>query len=440
MRWLFDAVYLALLPWGLPYWLWKLPQGRRYRAGLLHRLGLAPRLGPGRRLWVHCASVGEAAVPRRLVERFRSAHPHWDVVFSAQTDTGADRLRELYPTSTVFYWPLDLSVCVDASLRRVNPSAVVLVELELWPGFLLACRARGIPVVVVNGRMNASSAALMRGLSRLCPGLWAAVRLCCARSEADAARFAEAGLPRERIVTTGSLKYDALETTVDRGRAEGLRRRFALAPDAPVLVGGSTHPGEEQMLCRLYRKLRARHGGLRLVLVPRHVERADAVARETARMGLSVVRKSALDSGRARATGEEVILVDTVGDLVTCYGLAACVFVGRSMLPPGGGQNMMEPAALGKPVVVGPHTRNFEPEMETLLGRRAVVVVRDEEELLAAVDAVLADPFEAAALGARARRVAMESRGAAERTLERLEAVLCLSDPPVGRARLHPHA
>ena len=425
MRWILDALYVDLLAAAAPYWLWKVPQARRYRAGLLQRIGLVPAMPKsGRRLWVHCVSVGEAAIPRTLIEQFHTRHPGWEVVFSTFTDTGADRLRSLYPDCRVFFWPLDLSPCVHETVRRVQPDAVVLVEQELWPNFLHECLCRRVPVAVVNGRINPRSVRLLRGLSRLCPAVPKAVTLCCARSETDAARFAEAGLARDRIFSAGSLKYDALPAEVAPDKLMALRERFALGPEARVLVAGSTHPGEDEMLCRAYRDLRGKHSDLRLILVPRHIERAAAVAREVRDAGLPAARKSDLDSGTAKPSADDVILVDTIGDLVTCYALATCAFVGRSLLPPGGGQNMMEPAGLGKPVIVGPHNSNFAPEMELLTSRRAVVIVQDEAGLRGELDRLLSNAQAAGELGQRARQAVLDSRGATERTLAKLEGML----------------
>ncbi len=425
MRWILNAFYLSLLPWAAPYWLWKLPQARRYRAGVLERLGLAPRSSGGAgRLWIHCASVGEASIPRQLVARFRGEHPQWEVAFSTCTDTGASRLRGLYPDCPVFYLPLDLSFCVERALSRVQPSLVVLLELEMWPNFLLGCLGRGIPVAIVSGRINEPSARFLHALTRLCPGLWKAVSVCCARSAADAARFVQAGLSAHRAFAYGSLKYETLVLEVDRGEQDSLRQRLGLAQGARVLVAGSIHPGEEEIVCRVYGKLVGRHGDLRLVLVPRHVEAAALMARRVEAAGLSVVRKADLDSGRRAPSGTEVILVDTIGELIACYSIATCAFVGRSLVRPGGGQNMMEPAALGKPVLVGPFTGNFEPEMDLLLARGAVVVVQDESSLLSELDRLLTDGEAARALGQHARLAVTESRGATERTFGRIEALL----------------
>jgi len=421
---LVDSAYVVAASALLPAWLWRLPRARRYRAGLAQRLGLAPRLPQGPRVWIHCASVGEAAIPGALVAGLQARHPTWDVVFSTNTDTGADRLRELYPGATVFYMPLDFSACVRATFRRVRPSLVLLVELEVWPNFLEVCRDRGVPVGIVNGRIGTGSRRSLRALSRLCRRLWEPVRVCCARSRDDAEGFVSAGMPPERVFDCGSLKYDALRAGPDAEEVARLRALFGFETGAPVLVAGSTHAGEEAVLGAAYANLRRKHPGLRMVVVPRHVERAAEAVAELEGEALPVVRKTALDGGRAVAGGDEVIVLDTVGELAACYGLAACAFVGRSLVPPGGGQNMMEPVALGLPVVVGPHTGNFKPEMALLRRANGIVEVQDGAGLEAALGRLLGDPATARRVGDAGRAVIEASRGATQRTLDRLAPLL----------------
>jgi len=425
MTFILDCVYIIVGACLLPYWLWKLPQGRRYRAGLLNRLGFSPRMPDGgRRLWIHCASVGEAFIPRTLVGEIGRRYPDWQVVFSTNTDTGAERLRGLYPGCPVFYMPLDISGCVRRAMRRIRPAAVLLVELEIWPVFLEECRRGGVPVGIINGRIGTSSRRTLRALSRLLPHMWDAVRVCCARSRDDAEGFVRARLPAERVFNCGSLKYDVLSPQPDLDHQKRLQELFGLRPDAPVLVAGSTHDGEEAILVAAYRDLRARHPELKLILAPRHVERAAEVTAFLRAQGFAVARKSLLDAGEQTAAGSEIILVDTIGDLLACYGLATCAFVGRSLVPPGGGQNMMEPAGLGKPVLVGPFTSNFKPEMRLLMNNGAVLVVRDAVQLAGEVDLLLSDPHRAERLGRAAHRVIAANRGATERTLERLRPFL----------------
>jgi 3-deoxy-D-manno-octulosonic-acid transferase len=430
MSWVLNCIYGALGALLFPYWLWKLPTADRYRAGIAERLGAYPVLPEGpTRLWVHCASVGEASIPRRLVAELRDRHPNWEIVFSTNTDTGASRLRDLYPQCRVFYMPLDFSFCTDRALDRVRPRAVVLVELEVWPNFLEACRKRNIPTAIVSGRIGHGSRKLLRALHRLWPPLWDPVRLCCARSADDAAGFRAAGVPPDRIFACGSLKYDALKVEPDAGKRAELAHLFGIRPDTPVLVAGSTHRGEEVAIGRAYRDLKIRHRDLRLIVAPRHIERAAEAAAALEARGLPVARRTALAAGGPGPPEDAVIVLDTIGELTACYGLATCAFVGRSLSPPGGGQNMMEPAALGKPVLVGPHTGNFKPEMNLLSRSDAVVVVRDSTELAREVDRVLRNPDEARRLGNAAQQVILQSQGATGRTLEMLEALLAVERP-----------
>jgi 3-deoxy-D-manno-octulosonic-acid transferase len=424
MSLLVDCLYVLVAVVLLPVWVHRLPRARRYRAGMQQRLGAAPRLAAGvPRLWVHCASVGEAGIPRRLIEGLRRQFPRWEVVFSTSTDTGAARLRELYPGCAVFYMPVDLSWCVRRAMERVRPSAVMLVELEVWPNFMLACRKLKLPVAIVNGRISPSSRRWVPRVQRHLRQMWDAVAVCCARSRDDAQGFVQVGMPARKVSVCGSLKYDLLGGVPDQERVRRLAALFGIEERAPVLVAGSTHRGEEAILSAVYRDLRIRHRRLRMILVPRHVERAAEVASAVAARNLPVARKTELEAGRPLPK-DAIIVVDTIGDLLDCYALAACAFVGRSLLRPGGGQNMMEPAALGKPVIVGPHTGNFRPDMQMLKDRGAALVVKDRQGLTAAVERLLSDPAGAARIGAAARQVILESQGATERTLRRLAPML----------------
>jgi 3-deoxy-D-manno-octulosonic-acid transferase len=358
------------------------------------------------------------------VARLQESHPGWEFVFSTNTDTGAARLRELYPGCPVFYMPLDLSPCVHLALSHVRPDAVILVELELWPNFAEACRALGVPMAIVNGRIGRGSRRLLRALSHLSTRLWDPVVVCCARSQDDALGFVEAGLPPDRVFTCGMLKCDGLAVEPEPGRERLLRELFAIGAEAQVLVAGSTHQGEEVELARAYRELRRGHRDLRMIIAPRHVERAGAVVAAVQGRGFPVVTKTDLEAGRAKASGNEVIVIDTIGDLVACYGLATCAFVGRSLIAPGGGQNVLEPAALGKAVLTGPHTANFGPEMSLLRQAGAAVVVRNAAQLTREVDKLLSDPATVRRMGEAAQAVVRGGSGATSRTIDRLEPLL----------------
>ncbi|NLW51376.1 MAG: glycosyltransferase [Candidatus Brocadiaceae bacterium] len=422
MIWLMDCVYLAVGAFLLPFWLLKIPTAPRYRAGILQRLGLSPRLDPGRRrLWIHCASVGEAAIPTMLVADFRRRFPDWQIVFSTNTDTGAARLRELHPGATVFYLPLDLSPCVALALRRIAPTVLLLVELEFWPNLTGACAERGVPIGIINGRITGGSQRMLKAMSRLWPRLWRGVSVCCARGPDDAEGFIRAGLARERVFDCGMLKCDQPPAEPLPEELARLQSMFQIAAGAPVLVAGSTRVGEESILAAAYRDLISKYRRLRMIVVPRHVERArEAVAAVRGR-GLPAVTKTDLDLGRATADGTEVIVVDTIGELSACYALATVTFVGGSLLPPGGGQNVMEAAALGKPVLTGPYTTNFRTEVELLRAAGTAVLVRTAADLVDEVDRLLLDPVRARGIGAAGRRTVERNRGASERTFRHVE-------------------
>jgi 3-deoxy-D-manno-octulosonic-acid transferase len=273
-------------------------------------------------------------------------------------------------------------------------------------------------------------------MQKVMPWLWRPVAACCARSEDDARGFLEAGVPEKAVCTTGSLKYDSLAVEPDAERMAELARLFAISEHQRVIVGGSTWPGEEAALGDAYAAVHEEHPDLRLVVAPRHVERADEAAAELAARGLDVVRKTDLDAGEADAGPDQVVLVDTVGELAACYALACVAFVGRSLCEPGGGQNMMEPAGLGVPVVVGPHTGNFRPEMRLLREAGGVVEVDGPEELQPALAHLLQHSRRAREVGRAGRRVVVANRGSARRTLEQLEPLLA-GVPETGSAGGH---
>ncbi len=407
----------------MPRWLFLAVRSRRYRAGLRQRAGFVPPMPPGcKRLWIHCASVGEAAVPVRVVEQLKKACPQWDIVFSSCTDTGVGRLRKLYPGSEVFYFPFDLSPCVETALGRVKPAAFLLVEQEIWPNMLAACRRRRIPAAIINGRMNERSSHLVRALLRLFPQARKAVELCCVRSMSDAGRFEYAGIERCKIVNTGSLKYEALDTHVPEASLAGLRDLFRLRPGDMVIVAGSTHGSEEIVLARIWERLRLRYPSLRLIIAPRHIERSAHVADVLRGEGCGVRFRTELGKC-GKAPGRDVVFImDTIGELAACYALATVVFVGRSLFPPGGGQNIMEPAALARPVVTGLYTSNFKPELEALTAAGGVRVAENEAQLEEILDFLLKNNRDAEELGGRAQRAVLSNRGATADTMAALVA------------------
>jgi 3-deoxy-D-manno-octulosonic-acid transferase len=426
-RWLhrsIDAGYLSLLvlaaPWAAARMATDAKARSRWRAYLRD---LAARFGRRRRrggdapcAWVHGVSVGEIKAAARLVESIEREVPGVEVVVSATTDTGYRVARERFPGRRVDFYPPDVSGVVESALDRLRPDLVVLVESEFWPNFLTSTAERGIPVVLVNGKMSERSAARFRRTGPLGRRLLASLDCLCVQLPAYADRFRALGVASERIRVTGNLKLDNIPIGADRARTDHYASLLGLGDGRPLWVAGSTHPPEERAVGRVLRRLRADAGPLRLVVAPRHPSRADAVEADLRREGLAVVRRSAVLPGRPPSP-DDVVLLDTVGELEALYALADVVFVGGSLVPHGG-QNMMEPASLGKPVVVGPHTSNFRGEVDLLLGAGGLVQADDEDALRATLVGWLRDPGSAAEVGRRGREAILSGKGATERTVE----------------------
>jgi 3-deoxy-D-manno-octulosonic-acid transferase len=420
---LLNALYLGLLLVCSPWLVYKAVRSGKYRAGWSEKLlGEAPlRIGERPCVWFHAVSVGEVLLLRPIIEGLARRRPGWEVVVSTTTPTGLAVARRAYPDLVTFFAPLDFSWAARRAVARVRPTALVLVELEIWPNLLWAAKRAGASVGIINGRLSVRS---HRGYRRLRGPLGPTLRRLDAvavQSEEYARRFVDLGIPRPKVRVTGSVKYDGLEADRGNSRTVGLRRELGLSGADLVFVAGSTMEGEEAAALRAYRAARKNHPRLRLILVPRHAERFERVAAWLRQEGVPVLRRSSPEADRPRSGEPPVILIDSLGELSAVWGLADVAFVGGSLLPGRGGQNMMEPAAFGAAVMFGPHTENFRETVEQLLSRHGARRVADAEELTAALIDDLNDPEAAAARGAAARGYVLAQNGAADRTLSELD-------------------
>lgn len=362
-------------------------------------------------VWVHAASVGEARAARALLDAFCARGEA--VVASTQTEAGRALLRATRPQIPCGLAPLDHPWTAARALGRVRPAALALVETELWPCWIAAARARGVPVVVVSGRLSARSPLLRRALARWLRGALAGIAAVGARSEADARRFIALGVPEARVEVTGDLK---LEPAAEPPLAAELAGALAAAP--PLIIAGSTHEGEEQ--AALGALAAAQQAGLpaALVLAPRHLRRAGRVAAQVRAAGLRLHRRSAL--GGARLGEGEVLLLDTLGELAALWPLADVAFVGGSLAPVGG-HNLLEPLQCGRAVLFGPHTKNAREAAGFALSAGAGLRVRDAAELARRTCEALAQPAAWRARGEAGRRALAVHRGAAARSLALLD-------------------
>jgi 3-deoxy-D-manno-octulosonic-acid transferase len=424
VAYLLNLVYLALIVAALPWLVYGAVRKGKYREGYAAKfLGRVPRRASEKPcLWFHAVSVGEVNLLASLIAHVARQRPGWECVISTTTTAGMQVARKKYPKLTVFYCPLDFTWSVRSAMRRIRPDLLVLAELELWPNLVRAARESGARVAVVNGRLSEHS---FRGYRRIWPlvkRLLGQIDLMAVQDETYAERFCQLGARRETVQVTGSLKYDGAETDRRNPATERLARLAGFADADVVLLAGSTQDPEESYCLAAYRELSAEWPDLRLVIVPRHPDRFDAVAGLLDDSGLPWQRRSRLEAGgpdpRAR-----VLLVDALGELGAWWGTARIAFVGGSM-GTRGGQNMIEPAAYGAAVSFGPNTRNFQDVVGRLLERQAAVVVADRQELGAFVRRCLERPEEAAALGARAQSLVREQLGATARTFDLLAALV----------------
>lgn len=439
LAWLLNGLYVLLLTVVSPVLLYRSITQGKYRDGWREKLlGELPRLpktagDPHRpRLWFHAVSVGEVLQLQRLVAEILSREPAAEVVISTTTSTGLAVAREKFPTHTVCYFPLDFSWAARRAIARIAPDAILLVELELWPNFILAAREAGIPLGLVNGRIGERSFHGYRRIAPLMKRLLACFDLLAMQNWTFASRLERLGAAENRVEVTGSIKFDHVETSRHTPRTTELRTAFQLADGEPVFIAGSTQPPEEQYALDTWLALREEFPRLRLILVPRHQERFEEVARLVLQHGLPLLRRTAtLQIGNTLPIGHgveaasspdlagspPVLLLDTLGELSACWGLADVAFVGGS-LTSRGGQNMIEPAGYGAAVLFGPDTRNFRDVVELLLRDAAACVVRNADELTEAVGNDLRCPHLARARGQRAQRLVLAQRGATVRTAE----------------------
>jgi 3-deoxy-D-manno-octulosonic-acid transferase len=424
---LLNIVYLVLLVVASPWLIYAAWKRGKYRQGHAAKFcGCVPRRRGDRRcIWLHAVSVGEVNVLRPLLSELARRRPELECVISTTTATGYALARDRFPNHTVFYFPLDFTWAVRRALDRMRPELLVLVELELWPNLLHAARQRGVRVAVVNARLGERSFRGYRWIGPVARRLLAGIDLVAAQDERIAARFVALGARRRAVDVTGSLKFDGAQTMRANPSTQKLRLLAGFRDSDRIFMAGSTQEPEERLVLECFRQFAAAYPQLRLVIVPRHPERFDAVATLLKSSGLAFQRRTEIER-EGRREQARILLVDVVGELWAWWGAAEMAFVGGSFTQRGG-QNMIEPAAYGAAVSFGPNTWNFRDIVAALQSADGAVVVRDGAELAGFLRRCLEQPDYAAALGQRARNLVLSQLGATHRTVDRLEQLLAAS-------------
>ncbi len=411
------VLFFAILS---PYFLYQAVRYRKYIRNLPQRLGYLPlsfNFDGDESIWIHAVSVGEVLTARALLPQLRERYPRLRIFLSTTTITGNQVARNnVHDVDGVFYFPLDLPPIVRRTMRVVKPRLFVMMETELWPNLLRACRGAGVKTALVNGRISLRSFPryrLARGFFRR---VLADVDRFCMQSEESARRIVEIGADRDRVSVTGSLKFDSLETpgmVADRGRNRVLRY-FRISPDRPVVIAASTLKGEEETVLEAFQRIRAVWGNALLIIAPRKPERFEEVERLAKQPGWRVARRTELAVDAEPRV--DVVILDTIGELAQVYQVATVVFVGGSLVD-AGGHNILEPAVFGKAIVFGPHMHNFAEIARTFIENRGAVQVQADAELENVLVELLSDPVKRAGLGAAARALVEANRGARARTL-----------------------
>lgn len=369
---------------------------------------------------MHAVSVGEVNICTQLIRAIEPRMPNLKIVVSTTTTTGMEGLRQKLPTHiSKIYYPLDLRKYVSRALSTIYPEAIVLVEAEIWPNFIWRARDKSIPIFLVNARLSERSYRGYKRFGFLFRPLFASFTGVGAQNETDAARLRELGCRPEAIHIVGNLKFDAAHLqTQQMLDVERMLRQIGVPPGAKVLLGGSTHDGEEAILAEVFKNLRKQFPNLFLIVVPRHFERSRDVGRELKDRGVKFIYRSDISPDTQLQPGEvDCLLVNSTGELKFFYPFSTVVFVGKSLTAKGG-QNPIEPAEAGKPVVFGPNMQNFADVVRLFLAQGGAVQVQNAAELEKTLAELLANETRRAELGQNAVKVVRENLGAIDRTLD----------------------
>ena len=395
------------------------------RHGFRTRLGFySPDAFPkgGRpRIWLHGASAGDLLAVAPMVRELKSRFPGCTVILSTLTNSGYLMARErIKDVDAITYAPWDLAGATARAVKAIDPDLLVLEYTEIWPNLIRAARRHGAGIALTNGRFSPSRLSSYRLLFSLAGNVLEKMDLFLMREDDEAERVLRLGAPLERVWVTGNTKFDALVPgKADSDGGEALSAAFGFPPGARVFIGGSTHEGEEQVLLEVFKRLLKDHPSLRLVLAPRYLERAGRVKALAEAAGLSTRLRTDRD---LPVQPPRVVVLDTIGELSVAYRLGALVFVGGSFTHRGG-QNILEPAAQGRPVMFGPNMENFHDSVQVLVGRGGIQV-KDAEQLYRVATELLSRPEKLAELGELARSAVMQIRGASARNVAHMARVL----------------
>lgn len=427
MHLLYSLVFTLGFTAALPYFFFQALLHRKYFASFWQRFGILPPAVcsiPKRGIWIHAVSVGEVLAVLPLIQALQTRWPRRPLFLSTATLTGQTLARKKLPREIgVFYFPLDWRFTVRKSLDTMQPSLVLIAETEIWPNFLRECGARSIPVVMVNGRLSDRSVGRYRTIKPFMRRVLKDVSFCCMQTELDRDRLLSLGVDPGKVDVAGNLKYEVAAPAAIEGKTESYRQLFGWKPDRFVVVAGSTMKDEEPLVLAAFRALQAACPDAVLLIAPRHPERFREVEKLLSDRSIAYVKRSDLSPAtQGRSQEQQVVLLDTLGELAALYALASVVFIGGSLVPTGG-HNILEPALFRKPILFGPSMSNFREMSEYFLKQQAAVQVKDSAELGNELIRMFREAEFRQCIGDRGHAILMSNRGAAQRIVDRIESI-----------------
>ena len=425
MKRLYNILFTIFFVISAPYYFMKMWRRGRWKEGFPQRFGrfsskIKQAVTNRQVLWIHAVSVGEVNLCTQLIHALEPRLPNLKIVVSTTTSTGMGELNRKLPSHIQkIYYPIDRREYVQRAIVTLHPEAIVLVEAEIWPNFLWRANELRIPTFLVNARLSDRSYRGYRRFGFLFQPLFRSFTGVGCQNETDAKRLVDLGCRPEAVHVVGNMKFDAAK--LDERRlldVPALLRQLGAPAEARLLVGGSTHAGEEAILADVFKRLRERFPELFLVVVPRHFERGKEAGKELASRGIRFAYRSEMSvNTRYKPNELDALLVNTTGELKYFYEHASAIFVGKSLTAEGG-QNPIEPGALGKPMVFGPNMQNFETIAKAFVSQNGALQVADPDQLEKALASILGDSRKAAELGRNAIQVVKQNLGAIERTVD----------------------
>jgi 3-deoxy-D-manno-octulosonic-acid transferase len=375
------------------------------------------------RIWIQAVSVGEVSLCKSLIPLLREKFPGHDLVVSTITKTGNDLAKRLFSKDAlIIYFPLDFGFAIRRALKYINPRVYIMVETEIWPNLLKELSLNSVPSIMINGRISDRSIGKYRLVKPFLKKTLSMIRSFCMQDTIDAERVIELGASPDRVSVTGNMKFDA-EALASFGAPDVVRRSLGLSAPDVLLVAGSTHEGEEEMVVEAFKGLIPEFPKLKLLIAPRHIDRVEEIEKIIKKSGHQSVRVSRLSEIRDKGHAARILILDTIGHLNEIYSVATLVFIGGSLVKHGG-QNPVEPAVLGRAILFGPHMFNFRYITRALLKDGAALQITGREDLAKSVRMLLKDPLKRSELGDNAKRVIDRNRGATEKNLEKISEIL----------------